>query len=105
MGCNEPKYHDVIQLEAGISGFKKTSLTMSFISEYMAFCRTSEIAFPWIANLYGNNYPGFIAHRGDQSVLTNLKIKYNLYSCSGNHIIRQLVRCNVNGKSFKAWNE
>ena len=80
MGCDEKKYHDHVQLEAGVLGLKKTKFTKNLISEWFEYAKNKNILTE-IPNIGGQpNLPTFREHRYDQSILTNLSIKYNLNS-------------------------
>lgn len=92
MDCDNKKYHEHLQLEAGILCFKNTEKIRKIVEEWLFYC-TNENIISDIENIHGNNYDGFIKHQSDQSVLTNLAIKYNL---NINRILRNFVTCNVN---------
>ena len=92
MGCDNEKYYEHIQLEAGMIGLKKTNHVIKILEEWLEFCKNKHILTN-IDNIYGDNIDGFIAHRYDQSVLTNLAIKYNL---NINRLLRNYITCNVN---------
>ena len=80
MECDEKKYHDHVQLEAGVLGLKKTEFTQKLISEWFEYSKNENILTE-IPNISGQeNLPTFREHRYDQSILTNLSIKYNLNS-------------------------
>lgn len=91
MSCDSEKYWNAPQLEAGIVGFRKTDFNISLIEEWLYFCRNSNILTD-LPNISGNNFDCFVDHRHDQSILTNLQIKYNL---SANSLLRKYVTCNV----------
>jgi len=92
MGCDKPRYHNILQLEAGICGFKKTYRNIIFLTEWLYWCLIEEVVGD-VPNKYGNNYSNFKEHRHDQSILTNLKVKYDLLSCNS---IRTIIKCNIN---------
>lgn len=76
MGCNEKKYHETVQLEAGFVCLKKTDENIKMIEEWFDTCKNKNILTD-IPNMCGiNNLPNFKDHRHDQSILTNLSIKY-----------------------------
>ena len=95
MKCNKVQYKDVIQLEAGVCGFKKTPFVKELLLEWLYYCQNKNIIIDG-PNIYGDNDPCFVDHRHDQSILTNLKVKRSLPSCANDHEIRSLVICNVN---------
>lgn len=92
MGCDNQAYYDEIQMEAGILVFKNTAQTQEIVQKWLTYCKNIFISTD-IPNVGTENLPGFIDHRHDQSVLTNLSIIFNLYSSSE---MRQFVTCNKN---------
>lgn len=91
MGCDKPEYWNVVQLEAGIISIKKTDFNIKLVNEWFNFCKNENILTD-MPNIYGDNFECFQDHRYDQSILTNLKVKYNLTS---NDVLRNYVICNV----------
>lgn len=93
MGCSSKKYYNSIQLEAGFSLWKKTQFSMSLLEEWERYC------FNLYANGEDENLSGkvnakeYVAHRWDQSILTNLKIKYQIPIFDAD--IRNYIECNV----------
>lgn len=92
MGCDTNEYHDHVQLEAGMVCFKKTDKIVKLVSEWLNYCSNPNIITD-IENITEPNLDGFKDHRHDQSVLTNLAIKYRL---NINNLLRQYITCNVN---------
>jgi hypothetical protein len=93
MECDEPKYWNGVQLEAGIIVVKNTDFTRKILLEWQKWCKVPDIIME-VMNTSGlPNLDGYMEHRYDQSVLTNLKYKYDLYS-SGE--MRKFIHCNVN---------
>jgi hypothetical protein len=92
MGCDNEMYHEHLQLEAGILVFKNTPKIREIVKEWLYYCTIDNIISD-IPNIHGENYDGFIRHNSDQSVLSNLAIKYNL---NMNNLSRRFVTCNVN---------
>jgi hypothetical protein len=89
MDCDEAKYHNHIQLEAGLIGFKKTDFNLELLNEWFKFAKNENI-LTFIPNICGqSNLPNFREHRYDQSILTNLSIKHNLQSVKfPTHVIK-----------------
>lgn len=78
MNCDDDKYHNRIQLEAGVIGVKKTIFNIELLTEWLDYCCNINIVTDE-PNVCGQpNHPTFIEHRHDQSILTNLSIKYDL---------------------------
>jgi hypothetical protein len=99
MGCDTEKYWNTIQLEAGIIGVKKTNRTIKIMEEYLNFCSDPRIIKDG-PNLCGlPNFPTFIDHRHDQSILSNIKAKYDITASKS---IRDHVECNI-WESLKYW--
>ena len=92
MDCDSSEYHNVIQLEAGILCFRKSAKTTELLQEWLEFCQNENILTD-IKNIKGDNYENFKDHRHDQSVLTNLSVKYKLQA---SNILRTFITCNVN---------
>jgi hypothetical protein len=76
MECDEDKYHNTPQMEAGFIAIKKNEEIIKFISDYFEFCKNKNIITD-IPNEYGDNFNNWQFHRHDQSILTNLIVKYN----------------------------
>lgn len=75
MDCRGEKYTESNQLEAGCCAFQKRDDVILFLKEWLFFCSNYHIISddPSI-----KNDPNFNEHRYDQSILTNLKIKYEI---------------------------
>lgn len=93
MDCDNEKYYNSVQLEAGIIGLKKTDFNLSLINEW--FTNMSNLSILTDDNnICGlNNLPNFKEHRHDQSILTNLSIKYDIKSIWVNN---QMIKYNYN---------
>jgi len=77
MNCDEEKYHETPQMEAGFIIIKKTNQMMDFVQDYLHYCSIKQIVDNE-PNKLGENFPNWQFHRNDQSVLTNLVVKHNL---------------------------
>lgn len=78
MGCMEDKYKESYCLNAGIQVYRKTAFTLSFVDEWLNFCK-NELILTDIPNKFtACNDEGFVDHRHDQSVLSILAVKYGL---------------------------
>jgi len=91
MGCDKKAYWDTIQLEAGILAIKKTAFSIRILKEWLYWCSDYGILGDG-ESVMGKELSEFKEHRHDQSILTNLKVKYDLYSSQE---IREFVACNV----------
>ncbi len=77
MDCDFEKYWWVSQLEAGICAFRKTKFNIDLVKEWLEFGQDPDIMTD-DKSIYGSDLPGFQQSRCDQSVLTNLQVKYGL---------------------------
>jgi hypothetical protein len=77
MDCDSEKYHNTSQMEAGFLIFKKTETMIELLKEYLHFCSIKEIVDNE-PNTHGEDFLGWQFHRNDQSILTNLIVKYEL---------------------------
>jgi hypothetical protein len=93
MGCDKEEYWNSIQLEAGIGLIKNNDNTKKIVLEWLNWCKIKEIITEDENSCGLPNMDGFKEHRYDQSVLTNLKIRYNLDS---SNFIRNFIKCNAN---------
>jgi hypothetical protein len=93
MECDEPRFHNAIQLEAGVLAIKKTDGMVNFVEEWLGYCKNENI-ITTIENVHGENFPSYKDHRYDQSVLTNLALRHGI---NGTKVLRQFIKCNVYG--------
>jgi hypothetical protein len=78
MNCDEKKYHEGMQAVAGYILCKKTKFVIEFMNEWLHYAEDERIISD-NKNVCGlENLEGFIEHRHDQSILTNLVIKYEI---------------------------
>ena len=110
MGCDSKEYWNSLQLEAGVFGAKKSSRSTEFIDEWIKYCQDYRIVSNGPNECGLTDLDGYIAHRNDQSVLTNLGVKYQEPS---NHDVIMYVLCNmwdllsngeINEFNNKVWN-
>jgi hypothetical protein len=78
MNCDSEKYHNAIQLEAGLMAFKKNDLCINLLSEWFEFMQNKQIVDDSPNTLGFPNLTNFKEHRHDQSILTNLSISKNI---------------------------
>jgi hypothetical protein len=78
MNCDEEKYWNAFQVEAGIVAFRNNNFTKNFVNEWLEFCKNKYIVSDLPNISEKPNFDSFIDHRHDQSILTNLCVKYNL---------------------------
>jgi hypothetical protein len=76
LGVDMPIYSETYQYMAGIQIYKKTKYTEKFLEDLCFYSQDKRIITD-DKNTQGiNNYPGFIAHRHDQSILSLLIKRY-----------------------------
>lgn len=80
MGCDEPAYHDTWQAVARFLLFQKGGKfpVEKFIGEWLGFTANPFINTFEPSVLGLPDYPGFRENRCEQSVLTNLSVKYGV---------------------------
>ena len=73
MGCQGGEYDEALQVDASVQCYRKSAVSLAFTKEYYEWCAQIETVDP----LYRHpNKSFFKQHKQDQSVLTNLAVKY-----------------------------
>lgn len=75
MGCNEEKYWEADMTNGAISVWKNTGENQEYIKEWLRFAQMPNVITD-IPSLCPHQ-PGFKDHRHDQSILSNLRVKYD----------------------------
>lgn len=78
MGCDSEEYFDSSQVQASISAWRVDKNSRQFLEEWLEYCTNLDVIQSVPENLKKSQMPDFVAHRYDQSVLTNLVIKNKL---------------------------
>ncbi len=78
MGCLQEKVVLGEQCNAAFQFYKNNDLSKDLLNEYLRYSENLNIISD-IPNIYGKNFDGFMDHRHDQSILSNLINKYSLY--------------------------
>lgn len=92
MNCNSEKYFDASQVTAGFQIYVNNKRTRKFVKEWLYYCCMPKLIDDTISKPREyEEYMEYKEHRHDQSILTNIAIKYNipLYrdpSQGGNHL-------------------
>ena len=69
MDCDTNEFHRLNQLEAGCCAFRKEKKTIEFVELWLKWAKRYDV----ITDVNeSENYPGFMDHRHDQSILTNI---------------------------------
>lgn len=71
MGCDEPKYWNSVQVWAGVVTARREGTWL--IDEWLVNCTVEDTVSDAPSS---DNFESFVDHRHDQSILTNLLIKY-----------------------------
>ena len=90
MNCDEEDYHNSNQLEVGFMVWRVCEESIKTVSEWLEFCTDSQIINNDSSTL-GEDLSGFVSHRNDQSVLTNIAIRDGL--TVGGQDYRNYVEC------------
>lgn len=77
MGCISENYKHGNQVEASFQLYEKNNKSIEFLKEYMKYCENENIVTD-LPSITGSDFPGFVEHRHDQSILSLLAIKYNI---------------------------
>lgn len=105
MNCDKPQYHNAVALQATWFVLQKTDFALQFVQEWLKYTLDERIASYENLRVCGlPDLPGFVENRGDQSVFSNLAVKYQLrtfYGAGGpaNRKIGNFVRA----LSFRGW--
>jgi hypothetical protein len=82
MKCDTQEYWDHCQVQATFSVWKHCPRALDFVEEWLACCVDPRILTDMPNECGEENFPDFIDHRHDQSVLTNLVVKHGI-PCMG----------------------
>lgn len=78
MNCDEPSFHESVQVLGGYILCKKTPFVINLLNEWLHFCQDIRIISDELNVCGKQNLEGFKEHRHDQSILSNLAIKYQI---------------------------
>lgn len=99
MNCDENKYHNAEQLEAGFQVWKNCQQSFDVLEEQISYGVDYRIITDSPNESGLPNFDGFVDHRHDQSILTNLAVKYNLLVDGPNNPhykhARSYITCNI----------
>ena len=84
MGCDSPRYHQAPALQNTWFLLQKNAFTEKFIDEWLTYNLDERIASYIKPNTCGlPDLLGFVENRGDQSIFSNLAIKYSIRTFRG----------------------
>lgn len=99
MNCDSSVYYDVVQLEAGFQVWKNCQQSIEILEEQIKYGKDYRIITDSPNECGLPNYDGFVDHRHDQSILTNLAVKHSLPVDHPSHNTykhaRSYIICNV----------
>lgn len=95
MGCDREKYWEHPQFMGGYQVYEKNEFSLNFVKEVLKYSQLKGILDDSLSEK--ENFIGFKEHRHDQSVLTNIAIKYGAKgfrnpSQGGNHLKKKEFR-------------
>ncbi|MFT5308495.1 MAG: hypothetical protein ACI93R_002710 [Flavobacteriales bacterium] len=90
MGCGNEKYKESPQIEATTSIWVVGDNNRKILKEWLNYCLDVRVICD--VAVENNEIPNFIEHRHDQSILTNLVVKYNLFVIKQNVGISNLFK-------------
>lgn len=77
MNSGEEKYYNTPQANAAMIVFKKNEINMEFCAKWLMYASDKRILTDLPNTCGKENYPGFLMHRHDQSVLSLLAKQYD----------------------------
>lgn len=97
MDCDSEEYWNADQVIAGFGIYTKSKKVMDFVKEWLAYGKDERIITD-INNVMGKkNFPDFIEHRWDQSILSILARKYKLKLGNGSDYFLDVHRTRNRG--------
>jgi len=78
MDCDGAEYWEHCQIQAGVSIWQHRRSALDLLEQWVHFCSRREVVSDDPNVLGLPNFPEFVDHRHDQSVLTNLCLKFGI---------------------------
>ncbi|MGE0192117.1 MAG: hypothetical protein AB7T63_08755 [Planctomycetota bacterium] len=78
MGCDEPRFWEHPQIQATFSVWRRTPVALDLLHEWLACCTDPRLIGDGPSTCGLPDLDGFVEHRHDQSILTNLVIRGGL---------------------------
>jgi hypothetical protein len=95
MGCDAPRYWTARQVQATFSLWSGKA-AMEFLSEWLRWCRDRRCITDDQNECGLPNLPGYVEHRHDQSILTNLCIRRGVAAPSTPYLAPGMTSKNLN---------
>jgi hypothetical protein len=84
MDCDTPKYHDAVALQNTWFLLQKSDFALQFAREWLKYNLDERIASYVMPDTCGlPPLKGFVENRGDQSIFSNLAVKYEIKTFFG----------------------
>ncbi len=95
MGCDAEEYWDANHIMSGYEVYTKNERSIQFLEEFLKFAQVPQIIDDEPSKV--KDFSEFKGHRHDQSILSNLVVKYGVKrfrnpSQGGNHLKKQELR-------------
>lgn len=94
MDCDTDRYHNALQVEAGIIVCKKTPTTIHLMEEWLHWCMIHNMVDDTPS--VGKNADDFVEHRHDQAILSLMQVFHDIPKTKE---MRQFVNCNWEPKT------
>lgn len=80
MNCLGEEFFDGDHADAAFQVYEKNDFNKNFLEEYLRYCLNWQIVSD-AKSIHGQELEGYREHRMDQSILSNLAIKYKIHLC------------------------
>lgn len=87
MDCDAPRFWNHTQVQATYSVWRRTDRSLAFLDEWLRYACDSRILTDDASTCGLPDFPDFVEHRHDQSILTNLAIRHAI-PCFGDPLQR-----------------
>lgn len=78
MQCDTPSFHSAQQVMGGLQFYRRCDPNLEFVHTWLNYCRRPDLLIDNPNTCGLTNYPEFIAHRHDQSILSLLAALWQL---------------------------
>jgi hypothetical protein len=78
MDCDKPQFHHAQQLAGGLQIYRRCAASLEFVQSQLSYCSRSELLTDADNTCGLPNYPEFVEHRHDQSIMSLLAERWRL---------------------------